>query len=129
MWCMNEIIRSMNVSCVRKNRGFVSLYFLGFLLYISGVSAAVMQNDISRMKTIENLMKDTFYYQQEKEVMDQFKCSLACSSEDSRILEEQYEIHGSMAYIEIEGEYPELLTIYFVRETKHVIDYESIRYQ
>lgn len=121
----------MKKSCANSHKGFVSLYFLGILLYLSALSAVIVENDISRMQTMENMLEDAECFDQERKTIQKFKCLLQQSSLEDREQDQQseFEIDGSTAYIDIGGNYPELLTIYFDAETKHIIDYESIRYQ
>jgi hypothetical protein len=114
-----------------SRKGFVSLYFLGFLLYITSISTAVAANDCCRIRTISNLKTDAACFAQESEAIAQFKCDLTNGMFDDQKEERSSsgaEIQNETAYIELDGDYPEMMIIYFERESRQVIDYESIRY-
>lgn len=126
---MKEEDSLMKKSLSTKSRGFVSVYFLGFLLYLSSVSGVVLANDILRMKTITNLEEDEKYFIQERDYINQFKYDLANEriNEDSESTDAA-EIQGTTVYIDVQSENPEMIMIEFDPGSKHVIDYECVRY-
>ncbi|MCH3961177.1 MAG: hypothetical protein LKF53_02310 [Solobacterium sp.] len=120
----------MKRSYAKQTEGFVSVYFLSFLLYISAAAAAVIENDCARMRTIMNLQEDEEYFMQERIEIEKLKCQLQCSLEktDDNAEETEQEYTDGTVYLEIAGEKSELLTVYYEVGTHRVIDYESIRY-
>lgn len=123
MLCMKGKEVNMKKSYANNRKGFVSMYFLSFLLYITAVAGAAIQNDISRTKAMSNLLEDEVYFLQERDVVLQFKCNL----QNEQIEEEEIGKEG-VKKIEIGGEYPELMILYYDCSLHQVIDYECVRY-
>ena len=116
---------------VRHNKGCVSLYFLGILLYICAISTVVVENDCHRMKTLMNLKEDAQCFAQEREVILRMKCVLSQKKEDiplDAMSPYRMEVDQDRVYVDVDGDYPEMITIIFDTDTKKIIDYESIRY-
>jgi hypothetical protein len=110
----------------QKNiKGFVSLYFLGFLLYISVLCTVILENDCHRLRVINNMKEDTVYFQQEKQVLDAFRLFLTRDPDEQ---DPSFEIHDGTAYYTVEGEYPELVIIYFDPQTKEILDFDAEKY-
>lgn len=130
MYVISAVPKNMKKYSVKGHRGFVTIYFLGILLYISAVSTAVLANECARMKTIENLQKDSHYFIQERKAIEQVKCVLKEENwqDEPEKWDEIMEIHGATGYIDIQGEYPELLILTFNLEQTQILDYESIKY-
>lgn len=114
-----------------KRDGFVSLYFLGILLYISTLSMIVIENDIHRMNAVMNLAENSHCFQQEKEAVLYLKCMFHGDHTDEEIIAGApypLEMHEDCAYFEIDGAYPELLEVYIDRRSFQILDFTSIRY-
>lgn len=120
----------MKRSYAKHTDGFVSVYFLSFLLYISTACAAVIENDCARMRTMMNLQEDEEYFIQERMEIEKLKCQLQCSAEkeDENEKETEQEYTDGTVYLEIAGEKSEVITVYYDTATHRIIDYESIRY-
>lgn len=114
---------------VKHHEGFVSLYFLGFLLYFSTLTAVVVQNDIHRSETMINLQEDSQLFQKEREIILQFKCLLSSNDFDVENISTAIpglEFNDHTAYYLLEGEQPEWIQIDYNIETREIINYYCI---
>lgn len=122
---IQETKKNMKKFLAKSTKGIVSLYFLGFLLYVSLLCSIVLGNDYHRIKAIENMKEDTIYFQQEKLILDNFRLILQKEQIDKDTC--PFEIHDGTAYYSVEGEYQELLIIYFDPQTKEIFDFDVER--
>jgi hypothetical protein len=105
------------------------MYFLGFLLYFSTLSAVIIQNDLHRSETMINLQEDSRLFLQEREVIMQFKCLLSQKEYDLEQIPAEMpglELNGNAAYYMLEGPQMEWIQIDFDTETRQIIDYHCV---
>lgn len=117
---MSAGVRIMKASSQVCSKGFVSSFFLLIFLYLSSLSAFAVSNEICFMKTMMNMQTDAAYFAREASEISRIKCML--------LSQEEEEAGSGEINIEIGGELPETITVFYDPQTRRIIDYSAVRY-
>ena len=118
--------------CRRSEEGFISVYYLALLLWVTLAAGAVLAIISDKAETMINLQSHEEYLIAETYVIHDIRCRLENGeAEEGSFLcgPYSYDMHvsGNVIYVQIGGEFCESLEIEYDKESGMLTDYAVYR--